>query len=79
MFVGLALLGSSVAFFASGITPPGIAGEVLRHNKTRDIDATPLFYTEVEHMQELEESLATKLQNRASNSVSNDSSNQSSD
>ena len=62
-FIGLVLLWLSVAFFASGISPPGIAGEVLRHNKAHDIDASPLFYSEVENMQELEEGLA-KLRNR---------------
>jgi len=31
-----------------GYTPPGVAGEVLRNNLRHDIDATPLFYTEVE-------------------------------
>ena len=62
-FIGLALLWLSVAFFASGKSPPGFAGEVLRHNKAHDIDASPLFYSEVENMQELEEGLA-KLRNR---------------
>jgi hypothetical protein len=57
-FIGLALLGISIAFFASGPTPPGIAGEVLRHNREHDIDASPLFYSEVENMHELEEGLA---------------------
>ena len=62
-FIGLALLCLSVAFFASGVTPPGIAGEVLRHNKAHDIDASPLFYSEVENMQELEDGLE-KLRNK---------------
>lgn len=57
-FVGLALLGLCVAFFASGYTPPGALGEVLRHNQEYDIDASPLFYSEVENMQELEAELA---------------------
>jgi hypothetical protein len=39
---------------ASGYTPPGIGGEVLRHNQRYNIDASPLFYTEVENMSELE-------------------------
>ena len=56
--VGLALLASIVGFFASGYTPPGPLGEVLRHNQELDIDASPLFYTEVENMQELEAGLA---------------------
>lgn len=41
-------------FFMSGITPPGAAGEVLRHNRADNIDASPLFYSEVEHMSDLE-------------------------
>jgi anti-sigma factor RsiW len=52
--VGLALLGLLAAFFASGYAPPGAAGEVLRHNRLHDIDASPLIYSEVEHMTELE-------------------------
>jgi len=55
---GLLLMALLVAFFASGYTPPGIAGEVLRHNQACDIDASPLFYSEVEHMQELEAGVA---------------------
>jgi len=55
--VGLALLASIVGFFASGFAPPGPLGEVLRHNQELDIDASPLFYTEVENMQELEAGL----------------------
>jgi hypothetical protein len=55
---GLLLMALIVTFFASGYTPPGIAGEVLRHNQKYDIDASPLFYTEVEHMQQLEAGLA---------------------
>jgi hypothetical protein len=39
----------------SGITPPGASGEVLRHNRAHDIDASPLFYSEVAHMAALEE------------------------
>jgi hypothetical protein len=41
-------------FFASGYSPPGPCGDVLRHNQARDIDASPLFYSEVENMTELE-------------------------
>jgi hypothetical protein len=62
--VGLALLSLVVLFFASGYTPPGAAGDVLRHNQANDIDASPLFYTEVEHMHELEDSLAAHLHHR---------------
>jgi hypothetical protein len=53
--VGLLILAATVCFFSSGYSPPGICGEVLRHNQAEDIDASPLFYTEVEQMPELEE------------------------
>ena len=33
-----------------GYAPPGLAGEVLRNNQRHGIDATPLFYTEVESL-----------------------------
>ncbi len=56
--IGLALLALLVLFFASGYTPPGASGEVLRHNQSHDIDASPLFYTEVENMHELEDGLS---------------------
>ena len=51
---GLAILTLMIAFFSSGYSPPGILGEVLRHNQEFDIDASPLFYSEVENMAELE-------------------------
>ncbi|MFH2055115.1 MAG: hypothetical protein ABIJ61_04085 [bacterium] len=56
---GLALM---VIFFSSGIAPPGVCGEVLRHNQSCDIDASPLFYSEVENMSELEAGLAALRQ-----------------
>jgi hypothetical protein len=52
--VGLALLALFAALFASGYSLPGAAGEVLRHNQAHDIDASPLVYSDVEHMAELE-------------------------
>lgn len=54
---GLLLIFLAVLFFASGYSPPGAFGEVLRHNQDCDIDASPLFYSEVENMQELEQGL----------------------
>jgi hypothetical protein len=54
LVVGLALLTLFAGTIMSGYTPPGAAGEVLRHNRTHTIDASPLFYSEVEHMAELE-------------------------
>jgi hypothetical protein len=60
--IGLIVLGSCIAFFASGYSPPGALGEVLRHNQQHDIDASPLFYSEVENMQELEAGLAELME-----------------
>jgi len=54
-FLALILFAAFTAFFASGYTPPGLFGKVLRHNQANDIDASPLFYTEVENMTELED------------------------
>jgi len=51
----LVLLALFAGFFISGYTPPGVLGEVLRHNQANHIDASPLFYSEVEHMAQLEE------------------------
>ena len=45
---GVLLLVSAVLVLMQGYTPPGLAGVVLRNNLRHDIDATPLFYTEVE-------------------------------
>jgi hypothetical protein len=53
--LGILALALFFGFFASGYSPPGVFGEVLRHNQAEDIDASPLLYSEVEHMQELEE------------------------
>ena len=53
--IGLVMFAVTVCFFASGYSPPGICGEVLRHNQAEDIDASPLLYSEVEHMAELED------------------------
>ena len=59
--MGTILLGSCIAFFASGYSPPGALGEVLRHNQQHDIDASALFYSEVENMPELEAGLAEMM------------------
>jgi hypothetical protein len=53
--IGLCGLLLMFAFFASGYDPPGPLGEVLRHNMENDIDASPLFYSEVENMSQLED------------------------
>jgi hypothetical protein len=58
LVIGLTLLSLVVGFFASGVSPPGICGAVLRHNQACDIDASPLIYSEVENMAELERGVA---------------------
>ncbi|MFH1700577.1 MAG: hypothetical protein ABIE07_08320 [Candidatus Zixiibacteriota bacterium] len=50
---GLLLIGGMAVFFASGYTPPGILGEVVRHNQQNDIDASPFFYGDVENFSEI--------------------------
>jgi len=56
-FIGIVILAAVVSFFASGYSPPGICGEVLRNNQANDIDATPLLYMEVENMSALEDTV----------------------
>ena len=47
---GTVLLAAVVVLLMQGYTPPGPAGEVFRNNLRHDIDATPLFYTEVDSL-----------------------------
>ena len=55
--IGLMLLGILVAFLASGYAPPGVCGEVLRHNQDARIDASPFFYGDVANMAQIERDL----------------------
>jgi hypothetical protein len=48
--IGLLLLGGLVAVLAAGPAP----GPVLRNNLEQDIEATALFYMDLDEMQELE-------------------------
>jgi len=57
LLIGLALLGGPTALLMSGVTPPGPAGELLRHNREHGVDASPLFYSEVDNMAQLEAAL----------------------
>jgi hypothetical protein len=50
LMVGALLLTGIVFLLGQGYTPPGAAGEVFRNNLQNGIDATPLFYTEVESL-----------------------------
>jgi hypothetical protein len=55
--VGLLLLAALVTFLASGYAPPGVCGEVLRHNQEAKIDASPFFYGDVANMAQIERDL----------------------
>ena len=48
--VGVLLLTGAILLLMQGYAPPGPAGEVFRNNLQNRIDATPLFYTEVESL-----------------------------
>jgi hypothetical protein len=48
--IGAVLLTGVVLMLMQGYVPDGVAGEVFRHNMRHGIDATPLFYTEVESL-----------------------------
>ncbi len=48
--VGALLLIGLVLALMQGYTPPGPAGDVFRNNQHSHIDATPLFYTDVESL-----------------------------
>ena len=48
--VGVLLLTGAILLLMQGYAPPGPVGEVLRNNLRNRIDATPLFYTEVESL-----------------------------
>jgi hypothetical protein len=48
LIAGTLLLTAAVLLLMRGYTLPGPAGEVFRNNLQNGIDATPLFYTEVE-------------------------------
>ena len=54
LLAGVLVIAGLAVLLGSGATPPGVLGEVIRHNRANQIDATPLFYTEVENMQDLE-------------------------
>ena len=48
LIAGTLLLTVCVLLLMQGHAPPGAAGDVIRNNLRNGIDATPLFYTELE-------------------------------
>ena len=65
--LGAILLSVFAGVLMSGVTPPGVFGEVLRHNRAERIDASPLFYSDVENMDVLEDGLDALRQTAARN------------
>ena len=49
-FAGSLLLALVILALMQCYAPPGPAGEVFRNNMRNGLDATPLFYTEVESL-----------------------------
>ncbi len=60
-FIGLFILGLLFLMLAFGPMPTGVLGWTLRNNRAQNIDASPLFYTDVERMPILEQSLERDL------------------
>ena len=61
LLAGVVVLGGFILLLAT-VTPPA---EVLRHNTEQDIQATALFYMDLDRMQEIERHLETlKADNR---------------
>ena len=56
--IGVFCFIGAIFFFTRGVTPPGIFGEVIRHNQTAAIDATPLVPYDVENIVEIQAGLA---------------------
>jgi hypothetical protein len=63
---GLSLLAllTLALVLSKGLTPPGPLGTVLRHNQKLNLDATPLFYTEIEGFEELTQDLPKPQKNK---------------
>jgi hypothetical protein len=54
--VGVAILAAAFALLARGPLVPGSAGRVLQHNREHDLEASALFYTDLERMPEIQAS-----------------------
>ena len=57
--IGVAILAGFFAFLAARPRPPGMAGEIIDHNLGQDIQATALFYMDLDRMPEIEERLGS--------------------
>ena len=61
LIIGFILLAGLFAILAFSTPPAG----VITHSVENDIDATPIFYSDVENMSELEEGLGELIKNSA--------------
>lgn len=52
--LGICLLLGLILLVMFAPVPPGITGDVIRHNQFAEIDATPLIYSDLDYMQDLE-------------------------
>ena len=55
--IGVICLTGAVFFFTRGPTPPGVLGEVIRHNQAAAIDAASLVPYDVENIVEIQAGL----------------------
>lgn len=58
--VALTLLAALVVWLTLGHVPPGVAGRVIRSNLSHDVQATALFYSDLEAMGDIEGRLDPK-------------------
>jgi hypothetical protein len=58
--VGTAVLATVFALLSQGPLVPGVAGRVLEHNREHDLEATALFYSDLERMPEIQARLERK-------------------
>ena len=64
LLIGVLILSGTFWLLAAGPCPPGAAGEVIRHNRDHDVQATALFYLDLDRMPELESALGDAGSNR---------------
>ena len=56
--LALALVALALAFLVTAPPPPGMAGEIIRRNLEQDVQASALFYMDLERMPHIEERLS---------------------
>ena len=62
--IGIALLGGFFAFLTTNPRLPGTAGEIVDRNLSQDIQATALFYADLDRMPEIENRLESDQRSR---------------